>query len=285
MAVAAERDDTDIISVDSMQVYQHMSIGTAKPTVEEQQSVRHHLIDIVDPSEEFTVAIFQHHLEQALSSIAMSSRCGLLVGGTGLYHRAAIDGLDLAGSWPEIRQRLEAEAEADAEGTPSLHHRLVELDPVAASRMEPTNTRRVVRALEVIEGSGELFSSFGSGLDEYPDSEVHQVGLRWPREVLATRIEHRVHRMMDDRFLHEVEHVLTLEPSRTARQALGYRELIDHLEGRCSLDEAIDATVTRTRQFAVKQERWFRRDPRIEWIDIENDPVVEVAPAIRKYLP
>lgn len=283
MAVAAERDDTDIISVDSMQVYRHMSIGTAKPTVEEQQSVRHHLIDIVEPSEEFTVAIFQHHLEQALSSIAMASRFGLLVGGTGLYHRAAIDGLDLAGSWPEIRQRLEAEA--DAEGTPSLHQRLVELDPVAASRMEPTNTRRVVRALEVIEGSGELFSSFGSGLDEYPDSEVHQVGLRWPREVLATRIEQRVHSMMDDGFLHEVEHVLTLEPSRTARQALGYRELIDHLEGRCSLDEAIDATVTRTRQFAVKQERWFRRDPRIEWIDIENDPVVEVAPAIRKYLP
>ena len=283
MAVAVERDDTDIVSVDSMQVYRHMSIGTAKPTVEEQQSVRHHLIDIVEPSEEFTVAIFQHHLEQALSSIAKSSRFGLLVGGTGLYHRAAIDGLDLAGSWPEIRQRLEAEA--NAEGTPSLHQRLVELDPVAASRMEPTNTRRVVRALEVIEGSGELFSSFGSGLDEYPDSEVHQVGLRWPREVLATRIEQRVHRMMDDGFLHEVEHVLTLEPSRTARQALGYRELIDHLEGRCSLDEAIDATVTRTRQFAVKQERWFRRDPRIEWIDIENDPVVEVAPAIRKYLP
>ena len=283
MAVAAERDDTDIISVDSMQVYRHMSIGTAKPTVEEQQSVRHHLIDIVEPCEEFTVAIFQHHLEQALSSIAMSSRFGLLVGGTGLYHRAAIDGLDLAGSWPEIRQRLEAEA--DAAGTPSLHQRLLELDPVAASRMEPTNTRRVVRALEVIKGSGELFSSFGSGLDEYPDSEVHQVGLRWPREVLAMRIEQRVHRMMADGFLREVEHVLTLEPSRTARQALGYRELIDHLEGRCSLDEAIDATVTRTRQFAVKQERWFRRDPRIQWIDIENDPVVEVAPAFRKYLP
>jgi len=283
MAVAAERDDTDIVSVDSMQVYRHMSIGTAKPTVEEQQSVRHHLIDIVEPSDEFTVAIFQRHLEQAFSSIAMASRCGLLVGGTGLYHRAAIDGLDLAGSWPEIRQRLEAEA--DAEGTPSLHRVLVELDPVAASRMEPTNSRRVVRALEVIEGSGKLFSSFGSGLDQYPDSEVHQVGLRWPREVLATRIEQRVHRMMVDGFLHEVEQVLTLEPSRTARQAFGYQELIDHLEGRCSLDEAIGATVTRTRQFAVKQERWFRRDPRIEWIDIESDPVVEVAPSIRKYLP
>lgn len=283
MAVAAERDDTDIVSVDSMQVYRHMSIGTAKPTAEEQQSVRHHLIDIVEPSDEFTVAIFQQHLEQALTSIAMASRCGLLVGGTGLYHRAGIDGLDLAGSWPEIRQRLEVEV--DSEGTPSLHQRLVDLDPAAASRMEPTNTRRVVRALEVIEGSGELFSSFGGGLDEYPESEVHQVGLRWPREVLAARIEQRVHRMMADGFLHEVEQVLTLEPSRTARQALGYRELIDHLEGRCSLDEAIDATVTRTRQFAVKQERWFRRDPRIEWIDIESDPVVEVAPAITKYLP
>jgi tRNA dimethylallyltransferase len=283
MAVAAERDDTDIVSVDSMQVYRHMSIGTAKPTVEEQQSVRHHLIDIVEPSDEFTVAIFQQQLEQALSSIATASRCGLLVGGTGLYHRSAIDGLDLAGSWPEIRQRLEVES--DSEGTPSLHQRLVDLDPTAASRMEPTNTRRVVRALEVIEGSGELFSSFGGGLDEYPESEVHQVGLRWPREVLAARIEQRVHRMMADGLLHEVEQVLTLEPSRTARQALGYRELIDHLEGRCSLDEAIDATVTRTRQFAVKQERWFRRDPRIEWIDIESDPVVEVAPAITKYLP
>jgi tRNA dimethylallyltransferase len=260
-----------------------MSIGTAKPTAEEQQSVRHHLIDIVEPSDEFTVAIFQQHLEQALTSIAMASRCGLLVGGTGLYHRAGIDGLDLAGSWPEIRQRLEVES--DSEGTPSLHQRLVDLDPAAASRMEPTNTRRVVRALEVIEGSGELFSSFGGGLDEYPESEVHQVGLRWPREVLAARIEQRVHRMMADGLLHEVEQVLTLEPSRTARQALGYRELIDHLEGRCSLDEAIDATVTRTRQFAVKQERWFRRDPRIEWIDIESDPVVEVAPAITKYLP
>lgn len=283
MAVAAERDDTDIVSVDSMQVYRHMSIGTAKPTIEEQRSVQHHLIDIVEPSDVFTVAMFQHHLEQALSSIARESRCGLLVGGTGLYHRAAIDGLDLAGSWPEIRQRLEAEA--DAEGTPSLHRLLVKLDPVAASRMEPTNTRRVVRALEVIEGSGELFSSFGGGLDEYPDSEVHQVGLRWPRKVLATRIEQRVHRMMADGFLQEVERVLTLEPSRTAQQALGYRELIDYLEGRCSLDEAIGATVTRTRQLAVKQERWFRRDPRIEWIDIESDPVVEVAPSIRKYLP
>lgn len=283
MAVATQHDDVDIVSVDSMQVYRHMNIGTAKPTAEEQKRVRHHLIDIVEPSEEFTVAMFQDQLHTALASIAESSRSALLVGGTGLYHRAVVDGLDLAGSWPEIRRRLEDEA--DTAGTTSLHARLVQLDPVAASRMEPTNTRRVVRALEVIEGSGELFSSFGGGLEEYPDSEVLQVGLRWPRAVLAQRIELRVHKMMEDGFLDEVERVLSGHPSRTARQALGYRELIDHLEGRCSLDEAVSTTITRTRQFAVKQERWFRRDPRIEWVDIEDDPVAEVTPVIMRYLP
>lgn len=283
MAVASQHDDVDIVSVDSMQVYRHMNIGTAKPTAEEQKRVRHHLIDIVEPSEEFTVAMFQDQLHTALASIAESSRSALLVGGTGLYHRAVVDGLDLAGSWPEIRRRLEDEA--DTAGTTSLHARLVQLDPVAASRMEPTNTRRVVRALEVIEGSGELFSSFGGGLEEYPDSEVLQVGLRWPRAVLAQRIELRVHKMMEDGFLGEVERVLSGHPSRTARQALGYRELIDHLEGRCSLDEAVSTTITRTRQFAVKQERWFRRDPRIEWVDIEDDPVAEVTPVIMRYLP
>ena len=283
MAVASQCDDIDIVSVDSMQVYRHMNIGTAKPTLDEQQSVKHHLIDIVEPSEEFTVAMFQVRLDEALESIAGSHRRALLVGGTGLYHRAAVDGLDLAGSWPAIRDRLELEA--DAEGTPSLHARLTQLDPIAADRMEPTNTRRVVRALEVIEGSGELFSSFGNGLEEYAPSEVHQVGLRWPREVLAQRIEQRVHKMMADGFLQEVEHVLSLQPSRTACQALGYRELIEHLEGRCSFDEAVATTISRTRQFAVKQERWFRRDPRIEWIDIEQDPVAEVGPVIISRLP
>lgn len=283
MAVAGQRHDIDIVSVDSMQVYRSMSIGTAKPTLDEQQRVKHHLIDIVDPSEEFTVAMFQEHLATALVSIAGSQRRALLVGGTGLYHRAAVDGLHLAGSWPEIRDRLETEA--DAEGAPSLHARLTRLDPIAADRMEPTNTRRVVRALEVIEGSGELFSSFGNGLEEYPHSEVHQVGLRWSREVLAQRIEQRVHAMISNGFLQEVEQVLALRPSRTARQALGYKELIDHLEGRCSLDEAVSTTITRTRQFAVKQERWFRRDPRIEWVDIEHDPVAEAGPVIMNRLP
>jgi len=133
----------------------------------------------------------------------------------------------------------------------------------------------VVRALEVIEVTGELFSSFGDGLDRYPPTPVAQLGLRWDRALLAERIERRVHAMMEAGFLAEVERVLALSPSRTAMQALGYAELAEHLRGACSLDEAVEATVVHTRQFAVRQERWFRRDPRIRWVDITADPVAE----------
>src|SRR5690606_33156919 len=137
-------------------------------------------------------------------------------------------------------------------------------------------------ALEVCLGSGRPFSSFGSGVATYPDNDVVQIGLRWPRDRLAERIELRVQRMIDDGLVAEVERLLA-DPaglSKTARQALGYKELIDHLTGDVSLDDAVDRIVTRTRQFAVRQERWFRRDPRVRWIDIDGDPVDEVTPAV-----
>ena len=269
--------------MDSMQVYESMDIGTAKPTADERRRVRHHLLDLVAPSEDFTVSMFQDHLDDALSSIAKAKRCALLVGGTGLYHRAAVDGLDLAGTWPDIRERLEREA-AD-HGTEVLYGRLQEQDARAAEKMEPTNTRRIVRALEVIEGSGTLFSSRGEGLDAYSATEVHQVGLRWPRHLLADRIEHRVHSMVAQGWLAEVAALQVSGLSRTAAQALGYKEFIDHLNGGCSLDAAVAQTITRTRQFAVRQDRWFRRDPRICWVDIESDPVKEVAPVVERLLP
>lgn len=283
MWVAQQRDDVDIVSVDSMQVYRSMDIGTAKPTAEEQRAVPHHLIDLVDVDVEFTVSTFAEILDDVLATMASVGRSALLVGGTGLYLRAAIDGLDLAGVWPEIRQRLEDEA--SALGARALYERLMMLDPEAAGRMEPDNSRRIVRALEVIEGSGRRFSSFGGGLDRYPEGAVPQVGLRWDRNVLAGRIGVRVQSMMEQGFLDEVERVLAVGPSRTARQALGYRELIDHLEGRCSLDEAVDLMIRRTRQFSVRQERWFRRDPRITWVDITEDPVAEAGPIVASLLP
>jgi tRNA dimethylallyltransferase len=261
-----------------MQVYRGMDIGTAKPSDAERAEVRHHLIDIVEPTHEFTVAEFQHAYRQALAEIAGRGHAAILVGGTGLYHRAVIDDLDLPGEWPEIRRRLQSDAEQF--GAPRLHAALAAVDPVAASRIDPSNVRRLVRALEVCEGSGRPFSSFGPGLDAYPPSPVTQVGLRWDRAVLAARIEQRVHAMIEAGLVAEVAALLDGGMSPTARQALGYKELIEHLEGRLSLDAAVDLIVGRTRQFAVRQLRWFQRDPRLRWVEVEGDPVAAAAPIV-----
>lgn len=279
MAVAERSGDVELVSIDSMQVYRGMDVGTAKPTVEERARVRHHLLDLVDPSQEFTVADFQQAYRSALHEIASRGHRALLVGGTGLYHRAVIDELDLPGEWPEVRRRLETEIARD--GAETLHARLAALDPEAATKIEPSNARRIVRALEVIEGSGRRFSSFGPGLDTYPPTDVRQIGLRWARAVLAERIERRVHDMIADGLVAEVDAILSTGGfSRSAGQALGYKELAAHLRGEIALDEAIEQVIVRTRQFAVRQLRWFQRDPRITWIDVESDPVAEVVPTV-----
>ena len=279
MAVAERLGDVELVSIDSMQVYRGMDVGTAKPTAAERARVRHHLLDLVDPSQEFTVADFQRAYRSALHEIASRGHRALLVGGTGLYHRAVVDELDLPGEWPEVRHRLEDEIART--GTQALHDRLAALDPEAATRMEPTNARRIVRALEVIEGSGRRFSSFGPGLAAYPPTDVRQIGLRWDRAVLADRIEERVHDMVAEGLVAEVERVLSAGGlSRSAGQALGYKEIVAHLRGELGLEEAIAQVVIRTRQFAVRQLRWFGRDPRVTWIDVESDPVVEAGPAV-----
>ncbi|MCU1396469.1 MAG: miaA [Ilumatobacteraceae bacterium] len=281
MALAEARGDVEIVAVDAMQVYRGMDIGTAKPTVADQAAVRHHGIDLVEPSESFTVATYQTVAREALAGIAAAGHRAVLVAGTGLYLTSVIDDLTLPGEWPEIRAELEAETDFAA-----LHARLASLDPVAAARIEPGNQRRLVRALEVCVGSGRTFSSFGPGTDAYPPIETPQVGLRWPREVLTERIASRVHRMVALGLVDEVAALLARSEglSRTARQALGYKELIDVVEHGARLDNAVADIVLRTRQFAVRQERWFRRDPRIRWVDIVADPVAEVLPVVQEYL-
>ena len=268
----------ELLSIDAMQVYRGMDIGTAKPTASEQALVRHHLIDLVDATQAFTVAQFQIAYQHAVEDITSRGGRALLVGGTGLYVRAVVDGLTLPGQWPEVRARLDDEL--ITLGPQALHQRLCQLDPTAGSKMEPSNSRRIIRALEVCEGSGRPFSSFGPGVDTYPASEVQQVALRWPRDVLARRIEERVRVMIERGLQAEVENLLTQGLSPTALQALGYKEMVEHIEGRMSLEEVIATIVVKTRQFAVRQERWFRRDPRINWFDIESDPVTEVAPQL-----
>jgi tRNA dimethylallyltransferase len=202
----------------------------------------------------------------------------LLVGGTGLYLTAVVDELVFPGEWPEIRAELETNAD-----TAGLYRRLAELDPPAAGKIEPNNRRRIVRALEVCLGSGERFSDAGPGTATFPDNGVVQVGIRWPRSELARRIAQRVDAMITDGLVDEVRQLLADDPpmSRTAAQALGYKEMIDHVEGRSSLSAARDEVVLRTVQFAVRQERWYRRDPRVRWIDVSDvDPVDAVSPAV-----
>jgi tRNA dimethylallyltransferase len=274
MAVAEQLPGTELISVDSMQVYRGMDIGTAKPSAAERAAVRHHCIDLVDPTEAFTVAQFKAAHRRALDDIASRGGRALLVGGTGLYHRVVIDDFDLPGEWPEIRASFEGEDLA------LLYARLVDLDPAAAAKIEPENRRRVVRALEVTVGSGRPFSSFGPGVDHYPESGVVQIGLRWPRPVIAERVEARVAQMLVDGLVDEVRSLRAAGLSATAGQALGYKETLQYLDGEISQDAAVEMIVTRTRQFAVRQERWFRRDPRVRWVDVEQDPVAEVAPIV-----
>lgn len=269
--------DVEIVSVDAMQVYRQMDVGTAKPTREEKARVPHHLVDLVDPSEEFTVARFQVECEAVRAEMTTRGAVPVFVGGTGLYVRAVVDELDIPGQWPEIRARLEAEV--DEAGVDGPYRRLVEFDPTAAAKIDPNNARRVVRALEVIEGSGRAFSSFGPGVDTYPPTDVVQVGLRWSREVLARRIAERVETMMQAGWLDEARRLAAGPLSRTAARALGYHELFEHLAGRLALTDAIDTIVLRTRQYAVRQERWFRRDPRIVWFDLDegcHDPMGDV---------
>lgn len=282
MAVAESEGDVELVSVDSMQVYRGMDIGTAKPTPAEQGRVPHHLIDLVDADHEYAVAEFQRAYSRVLDGLSGRRRRAILVGGTGLYHRAVIDGLDMPGEWPAIRSRLQSEAEQA--GASALHARLAESDPAAAAKIDPNNTRRIVRALEVCEGSGRRFSSFGPGLDTYPPSPVTQIGLRWDRAVLTERIELRVHKMIESGLLGEVRALATTGLSKTAAQALGYKELLAHIEGTITLDEAVEQVILRTRQFAVRQLRWFQRDPRVRWVDIEHDPVAEASTIVRQAL-
>lgn len=284
MAIAAADPTSEIVAVDAMQVYRRMDIGTAKPSSADRASVVHHCLDVCEPSDDFSLTQYASAASAALADLAERGHRAIIVAGTGLYLRTITDPMEIPGIFPDVRGALEQRAHDDG-GAEDLHRQLAVLDPTAAARMEPSNRRRVVRALEVTLGSGRPFSSFGEGVNHYPLRPFLQIGLRWPRPVLAHRIAERVDRMLAAGLVAEVT-ALIGEPaglSRTARQALGYKELIEHLEGHISLDEARASIINRTRQFAVRQERWFRRDPRIRWVDIHVDPVAEVLDAMNSH--
>ncbi len=280
MTIAENVRDFEIVSLDSMQIYKRMNIGTAKPTREEQAIIPHHMIDIVEPHEEYTISQFQIEAQSNIDEIESRGMLPLLVGGTGLYLRTIIDELDIPGQFLETRQKLESNP-----NTAELYQKLSELDPLASTRMEPNNRRRVIRALEVTIGSGMKFSSYGPGLSVYKESTYEIIGLRWERAEIDRRITARFDAQMESGFLNECERLLDSKHplSRSASQALGYKHLFQYLKGECCLDDAVEAAIKDTKKFARKQERWFRRDPRINWIDISED-VDESLPQILKVL-
>lgn len=258
--------DIEILSVDAMTVYRGMDLATAKPTSRDRDEVRYHLLDLVDASEEFTLAQFQAHAREAADAVWMLGGSVLYVGGTGLYGRAVLDNLEIPGQFPEVRVELERSAEVDLEG---LYVELERLDPVAASRMERTNARRIVRALEVTRGAQRPFSSFGAGLRTYPAARVVQVGLRADFAILDQRIEQRFLEWMQMGLVDEVSRLLESPAglSRTARQAVGYREILRHLEDGAPLEDCVRDAITASKRLARRQRSWFERDPRIEWFE------------------
>jgi tRNA dimethylallyltransferase len=284
MAAARSTGVVEIVSVDSMAVYREMDLGTAKPSTADRTEVPHHLIDVLDPAEECSVSLFRTLADEAISKIRTQAKVPVLVGGTGLYHRSVIDQLEFPPQFPAIRCRLEAEMD-DPARLAEAYGELERIDPEAATRIEPTNVRRIVRALEVHEGTGRPFSSFGPGLKAYPTSSVLQIGVIVDQAVSDQAIDRRVEAWMDAGLLDEVRSLTSRTGglSRTARQAIGYRELFEVVEDGADLDEAIEVTKQRTRAFARRQRSWFRRDPRISWVRPEEAlaAVVEAVGRVR----
>jgi tRNA dimethylallyltransferase len=256
----------EIVSVDSMLVYRGMDVGTAKPTDAQRAIVPHHLIDVAEPSEPFSVVRYQALARTALRDIRSRGRRPLLAGGSGLYFRAVVDDLEFPGS--DARTREELERQAQALGARGLHERLAMADPVAAGRIEPGNARRTVRALEVAAVTGRAFSSFAEGWGSYPPGHVRAVGVNIERRALAGRIRRRVDGMLELGVLEEVGALVAagLGGWLTSTQAIGYAEMARHLRGELSLEEAVAGTVRRTTNLARRQMAWFRRDPRIQWV-------------------
>lgn len=268
----AQAKGAEIVSVDSACVYRGMDIGTAKPSLEDRRRVPHHMIDIADPSETLTVAQFQAEARAACREIASRGMLPLLVGGSGLYYRAVIDPLEFPGTDPVVRMRIAAEGREV--GAAALHERLAKTDPQAAERIHPANVRRTIRALEVLEVTGLPFSSFRK-VWECHESIYGLVaaGLLVERNELGRRMDERVDHLMAGGLVDEVSTLLAAgcRASLTSVQALGYAQILEYLDGRVTLDEAIVATKRATRTFARRQMTWFKADPRTRWFESKED--------------
>ena len=272
LAVALAREiDGEVINADSMQLYKGMDIGTAKITLDERQGVPHHLMDLLDVTEDANVAWYQGKAREKIAEIHSRSKTAIIVGGTGLYIKAILDDLNFPDTDPVVRTELELEYAT--KGIGPLFERLEKLDPAAALAIDKENSRRVIRALEVIKITGKPFTANLPRKESTRYPEALQFGLVMERELLGEKISARVERMWQAGFVAEVESLIEAGITRgtTAQKALGYSQVIAYKEGKISEDEAIKETKRATRQYARRQETWFSRDERIMWISpIQN---------------
>ena len=266
--------DGEVVNADSVQLYRGMDIGSAKATAEERGGVPHHLLDVLDPADEANVAVFQQRARAAIDDIRERGRVPILVGGSSLYVRAALDPLDFPGTDPAVRARWARRL--DEVGPEALHAELASRDPQAAAAILPTNGRRLVRALEVVELTGRPFvATMPEPVSIYP--HVVMIGLDVPRDVLDARIDERVDRMWADGLVEEVRGLPGLAGSPTASRALGYQQVLAFLAGEITEDEAREQTKVGTRKFARRQDRMMRKDPRIHWLRFDDPTLVEQA--------
>lgn len=268
----ARRLNGEVISADSMQIYKYMNIGTAKPSLEERRGIPHHLIDVTEPDEDFSVAMFQQTARQLVQQIVARGRLPLLVGGTGLYIRAVIDKYDFssAGVDYEFRERMWEAVEQN--GREWLHQRLVAVDPESAGRLHPNDVKRIIRALEVFKLTGQTSSSLNvpGGRWESP-YRLAMFGLHLPREKLYRRIESRVDKMLEAELVSEVGELIQRGYGRHLKsmQSLGYKEIGAYLAGEIDLAGAVTLIKRNTRRYAKRQLTWFRQDHRIHWLETE----------------
>lgn len=262
----AQAIDAEIINADSMQVYKGMDIGTAKISSEERQGISHHMLDVLHVNEDSTVAWYQSAAREKIDEIHSRGKNVVLVGGTGLYIKSVIDELNFPDTDPMVRHTLNKEAEEL--GIDAMFSRLEKLDPAAALAIDRANLRRIIRALEVIEITGQPFTANLPREESVRYPQARQFGLVMDRELLSERIDERVNKMFEQGLVAEVAHLIDsgLTQGRTAQRALGYSQVISHLQGEISLEAAIEETKRATRQYARRQETWFSRDARIKWI-------------------
>jgi len=281
LAVAlAQRIGGQVVNADSMQLYKDMDIGTAKLSMAERQGIPHHMLDLVEVSTDVNVAWYQERARAVIDELLAADIPVIVVGGTGFYIKAILDDLNFPDTDPAVREKLTLEAEKI--GGDALHQRLGKLDPAAAAAIPRENVRRVIRALEVIEITGEPFTANLPREDSTKYPQALQFGLNMDRELLDDRVELRVDRMFQQGLVNEVEELITkgLLEGKTARAALGYAQVISALAGEITMDEAISQTKLATRQYIRRQETWFRRDQRITWLEPDSDRLAIIEKAI-----